>query len=242
MWIHAFSGAIRSFTHAQYNADDDDDNDDDDRTYFSNVVVVVVVVISAGGWFSSLSNISVRARTWMRRCGVCCGGGSAHIVTHTHTHTRAADASRRYLSSLLLQQMPVATRPGRRCHVFGFVPRISACFCLPLSLPLSYRPISLRPLSFPFTVSHSLSRFLVLPRPATLLTEKRFSPFLPRDRALTLSRRGSGVESTRRSDDEATALPSPLIFFLRLCLCHSVPLSPSLFFLTEDNTFEPTKR
>lgn len=157
MWIYAFSGAIRAFTHAGYNADDDDDNDDDDRTYFSNVIVVVVVVISAGGWFSPLSNISVRARTWMRRCGVCCGGGSAHIHTHTYTHTRAADASRRYLSSLLLQQMPVATRPGRRCHVFGFVPRISACFCSP---PLSPSPTALSLSVLSLFLSLSLTRYL----------------------------------------------------------------------------------
>jgi len=63
--------------------------------------------------------------------------------------------------------MPVATRPGQRCHVFGgSAPRTClACLCS--------RPAR-RPPRFPASLT-------------ALLTEERFSPFLPRDRALTLS-------------------------------------------------------
>lgn len=57
----------------------------------------------------------------------------------------------------LLSQTPVATRPGRRRHVFGSVSRTFASTFYPVS------------------------------RLSSLLTEECFSPFLPRDRALTLS-------------------------------------------------------
>lgn len=72
----------------------------------------------------------------------------AHTYIPAHSlaraYTPAADASRRYLSGLLLQQMPVATRPGRRCHVFGFAPRTSAYLCSP-SFPPSLPPSLFRP-------------------------------------------------------------------------------------------------
>lgn len=85
-----------------------------------------------------------------------------------------------YLSYPLSQQMPVATRPGRCCHVFGWSVRVLSPFLL----------LSLRP---------SLSRFILPPLPPSFgffLFGKRFSPFLPRDRTLTLRRRSRGVENT----------------------------------------------
>lgn len=164
----------------------------DDHTYSSDAVVIVAAASAGGSPLSLSREYLYYARTWM---SAYVAAASAHTYTLAHSlaraYTPAADASRRYLSGLLLQQMPVATRPGRRCHVFGFASRTSAWLCSP-SYPSSLPPV------FP---------------PAVLLTEKRFSPFLPRDRALTLSRHGSGVESTRRSDDEATALFLPLSFF-----------------------------
>lgn len=70
-----------------------------------------------------------------------------------------------YLSYLLSQQMPVATRPGGCCATFS-----AGRFKFALSL---------RSLSLGF-----------------FLFRKRFSPFLPRDRTLTLRRRSRGVENT----------------------------------------------
>lgn len=86
-----------------------------------------------------------------------------------------------YLSYPLSQQMPVATRPGRCCHVFGW--------SLPVLAPFLHSP------------SLSLSRSLPLYFPSSpsfgfFLFGKRFSPFLPRDRTLTLRRRSRGVENT----------------------------------------------
>lgn len=88
-----------------------------------------------------------------------------------------------YLSYPLSQQMPVATRPGRCCHVFGWSLPVLAPFLHSPSLSLSLAP----------------SRFIFPPLPPSFgffLFGKRFSPFLPRDRTLTLRRRSRGVENT----------------------------------------------
>lgn len=129
----------------------------------------------------------------------------AHIRTLacTHEHQMQVNGSG-YLSSLLLQQMPVATRPGRCCHVFGFsAPRTS------VSAAFAHVPPSRRP-----AVTH----------------RSVFRPFCHVIGHWPYPRRSSGVESTRRSDDEATA-SFPSHFFLLLSLFFSLSLARLFFSL-----------
>jgi len=136
-------------------------------------------------------------RTWM---SAACA--DTHTVARIHTNARYK--CRRYLSSLLYCNRCLLLRAARATLSRFRLLRFSN-FCLPLlaSLP---------------------SPFVVVP---SLLTEKRFSPFLPRDRTLTLSptRLGGGKHEAQQRQRGGRFLP--LSFFP---LSFSLPPS-SLFSL-----------
>lgn len=210
--IHASSGEVRVFdTHTlrSYNT----------LTYIRATIVLFFECKDLGserGCFSSLEYLRARARVRRRLC-LCDDDDD------THTYTRAA--SRQHTRTC---QMQVARRVLSIYRVFYCNrclllrgPGDAVTFSAP---PLLELPPVLLPRDNPFP-PFSLAR--VLP---PLLTEKRFSPFLPRDRALTLARRGSGGEGgggkheaqQRRRREAAASFPSH--FFLP----SSLPLSRAL--------------
>lgn len=141
------------------------------------------------GWFSSLSNIY----TWMRRC-VQHTRTPAHSLVHTYTRCKYTVAAGVSIGSSIATD---ACCYAARATVSRFRLLRSSNFC---SLPL---------LVF-------LPR--VVPPLLTVLTEKRFSPFLPRDRALTLSptRLGGGKHEAQQRRRGSRFFP--LSFFSSLSL------------------------
>jgi len=162
---------------------------------------------------SPLSNIYTRTH----RCDVVCG---------TRTHS----AIRSYTRTLQMQ-----VDCGGRVSIGSSIATDACCYAARATLSRFRLLCSSNFCPLPLLAS--------LPRVVPpLLTEKRFSPFLPRDRALTLSptRLGGGKHEAQQRRRGSRFLP--LSFFLPF-LFLSLSLSLSLLFSsTEDNTFEPTKR
>lgn len=139
-YIYASSGMVRAFdTHTAYV-----------HAYTRTTIIFSSIVESlqqARAVDSLLSEIYVRAHVDVDSVCVCC-----------NTHTGMVDASRQVsIESSLLQQMPVATRPERRYHVFGSsASRTSACLCLRRSSFPSVLPPFLPP---PPAVTHEETFF-----------------------------------------------------------------------------------
>lgn len=216
------------------------------RTHFARItrlrICATIVLffeckdLAASAVVSRLSNIYVRALVYVDDC-VCV----TTTTTHTHTYTRAV--SREHTRTC---QMQVARRVLSIYRVFYCNrclllrgPGDAVTFSAP---PLLELPPVLLPRDNPFP---PLSPARVLP---PLLTEKRFSPFLPRDRALTLARRGSGGKEEggkheaqqRRRREAAASFPSHFFLPSSLPRPSSPFLAPSLSLFLSAPFFSPS--
>lgn len=142
----------------------------------------------------------------------------------------APDASRRCAAASIYRVFSIATDAccyAARATLSRFRRLRSSNFsCLPLLASCTRRAAS-----------------RVYPASPVLLTEERFSPFLPRDRALTLSPTWHGGGKHEAQQRRRGGRFLPLSFFLAFFFAFPPFLSALFFSLsTEDNTFEPTKR
>lgn len=94
-----------------------------------------------------------------------------------------------------------STRVGEYISIVSSIATDACCYAARPMLP-RFRLVASSSRSFPpfaFSLSLAPSRFIFPPLPPSFgffLFGKRFSPFLPRDRTLTLRRRSRGVENT----------------------------------------------